>query len=265
MGSLFNYVANEAIAVLSKPLVGAVTSADIYQLGTDLANSGDELVIMSRVDGSITEITLGRSMTSGATTILFGSVTLESTIPAGSIVTYRSDKKWEKIYTSYQYLNCTGKSDAGTSENWKYGHGFGVQFYNWVQDSGATGTTVDSSTLTIPKNLQHIGFRVPYNCTLIGWKGSGKNSNGNRDFAGGLFVGTPQWGTDTDMTMTLRAYSSANNAGGSFTNRPSKFEDLTRSYAISAGDVIYPMIKGLTTTDDTLLINFTIVLKTTLP
>ena len=119
--------------------------------------------------------------------------------------------------------------------------------------------------LTIPKNIQHIGFRVPYDCTLIGWIGSGRNNNGDRDFAGGLFVGTPEWGTTNDMTMTLRAYSSGNNASGSFTNRAAKFEDLTRSYSISAGDVIYPMIKGLTATDDTLNLNFTIVLKTILP
>ena len=165
--------------------------------------------------------------------------------------------------TSYQYLNCTGKVNAGTSQNWKFGHLYGVQFYNWNQDSGDNGVTVDSSTVAIDRSFQHIGFRVPYDCELVGWSGSGKNSNGDRDFAGGLYVGTPQWGTTNDMTMTLRAYSSASFAPGTaYTNRAAKFEDLTRSYSISAGDVIYPMIKGLTATNDSLIINFTIVLKT---
>jgi hypothetical protein len=184
-------------------------------------------------------------------------------IPIDSAVMLPDEQTALLARTSYQYLNATGKASAGTSQNWKFGHLYGVQFYNWNQDTGATGVTVDSSTVAISRQYQHIGFRVPFDCELVGFSGSGKNSNGNRDFAGGLYVGTPQWGTTGDMTMTLRAYSSASYAPGtSFSARAAKFEDLTRSYSITAGDVIYPMIKGLTATNDTLLLNFTIVLKT---
>ena len=261
--SLLSYVSNEALAVITKPLSGTTTTAYIYAPGIKVASSGDTLVIMSRANGTQTEITLTRDISHDSTSIIFNSLDFGQTIPAGSIITYRSEKKWQKLYTSYQYLNATGKASAGTSQNWKFGHLYGVQFYNWNQDTGANGVTVDSSTVAISRQYQHIGFRVPFDCELVGFSGSGKNSNGDRDFAGGLYVGTPQWGTTGDMTMTLRAYSSASYAPGtSFSARAAKFEDLTRSYSISAGDVIYPMIKGLTATSDTLIINFTIVLKT---
>ena len=184
-------------------------------------------------------------------------------IPIDSTVMLPDNEEALLARTSYQYLNATGKANAGTNQNWKFGHLYGVQFYNWNQDSGDNGVTVDTSTVAIDRGYQHIGFRVPFDCELVGFTGSGKNSNGDRDFAGGLYVGTPQWGTLTDMTMTLRAYSSASYAPGTaYTARAAKFEDLTRSHSISAGDVIYPMIKGLTASNDTLIINFTIVLKT---
>ena len=184
-------------------------------------------------------------------------------IPVDSAVMLPDNEEALLARTSYQYLNATGKANAGTSQNWQFGHLYGVQYYNWNQDSGDNGVTVDTSTVAIDRGYQHIGFRVPFDCELVGFTGSGKNSNGDRDFAGGLYVGTPQWGTLTDMTMTLRAYSSASYAPGTaYTARAAKFEDLTRSYSISAGDVIYPMIKGLTATNDSLIINFTIVLKT---
>jgi len=182
-------------------------------------------------------------------------------IPVDSAVMLPDNEEALLARTSYQYMNCTGKINAGTSQNWSFGHLYGVQYYNWNQDGGTNGTTVDTSTITISRQYQHLGFRVPFDCELVGFTGSGKNSNGNRDYAGGLFVGTPDYGTANDINPVLRAYSSGYNEGCSFTSRAAAFEDLTRSHSISAGEVIFPAIKGLTATNDTLILNFTIVLK----
>jgi len=165
--------------------------------------------------------------------------------------------------TSYQYQTFTGSISAGTSQNWISGGQYGVTYHTWNRDSGDTGITVGSSTMTILKQYQHAGIRVPYDCTLIGFSGAGRNNNGNRQFAGGLFVGTPDWGATGSITPTLRAYAAANfSPGTAYTNRPVKVEDLTRSFEISAGDVIYPAIKSLSGTNDTIQLTFNLVLKT---
>lgn len=261
--SLLSYVSNEALAVINKPISGTTTTAYIYAPGINIANAGDTLVIMSRANGTQTEITLTRSIAHDSTSILFSSLDFGQTIPVGSIITYRSDKKWEKLYTSYQYQSFTGSISAGTSQNWISGGQYGVTFHTWNRDSGDTGVTVGSSTITIAKQYQHAGIRVPYDCTLIGFSGAGRNNNGNRQFAGGLFVGTPDWGATGSITPTLRAYAAADfSPGTAYTNRPVKVEDLTRSFEISAGDVIYPAIKSLDNTNDTIQLTFNLVLKT---
>jgi hypothetical protein len=188
---------------------------------------------------------------------------LITAIPVDSTIMLPDNETALLARTSYQYQNFTGSISAGTAQNWKFGGQYGVTYHTWNRDSGDTGITVGTSTMTVAKQYQHAGIRVPYDCTLIGFSGAGRNNNGNRQFAGGLFVGTPDWGATGSITPTLRAYATADySPGTSYTNRPVKVEDLSQSFEISAGDVIYPAIKSLSGTNDTIQLTFNLVLKT---
>ena len=208
----------------------------------------------------------GADLAIGATALRYNTTTTSiflQGIAVDSVLVLPDSETALLARTSYQYQNFTGSISAGTSQNWKHAGQYGVTYHTWNRDSGDTGVTVGSSTMTIAKQYQHSGIRVPYDCTLIGFSGAGRNNNGNRQFAGGLFVGTPDWGDTGSITPTLRSYAAASFApGSSYTNRPVKVEDLTRSYAISAGDVIYPAIKSLDNTNDTIQLTFNLVLKT---
>ena len=59
--------------------------------------------------------------------------------------------------------------------------------------------------------------------------------------------------------------AAANNESGAYTNRASKIEDLTRNFSLSAGDMIYPAIRGDGSTADTIQLSMTIVIKTAIP
>lgn len=162
----------------------------------------------------------------------------------------------------YQYITFLGNSTVQTNGDWEFPGANGISNHTWSIDGNSNGTTVGTTTITIAKTEQHAGVRIPHNCTLVGFFGMGRNSNGNRQFHGGLFVGTPDWGGTASITPTLRAYAAADNSpGGSYTARASKLEDLTRSHSLSAGEVIYPAIRGDGTTADTIQVSFTIVLK----
>jgi hypothetical protein len=187
-----------------------------------------------------------------------------SSLTDGDILTWdNTDNRWEnKKQYSYQYITFLGNSTVQANGDWEFPGVNGIDNHTWTIDGNSSGTTVDTSTITVNKGEQHAGIRIPHDCTLVGFKGMGRNSNGNRIFYGGLFVGVPNWGGNDAINPVLRALGTADNSpGGNYWGKPSKVEDMSRSHALSAGDVIYPAIRGDGANADTIQISFTIVLK----
>ena len=139
----------------------------------------------------------------------------------------------------YQYISFLGNSTVQANGDWEFPGGNGIS--------------------------NHAGIRVPYAGKLVGMFGAARNANGNRQPAAALFVGVPDWGTTNSINATLRSYAAANNESGSFQNRASKIEDLTRDFDLSAGDMIYPAIRGDGSTADAIQISMTVVIKTLIP
>ena len=175
---------------------------------------------------------------------------------------------------AYQYISFTGNVTANTSGNsyWEYPTANGISNHTWTQIvKNTTGGVNNRDTTTVGDevgidrlNQGSAGVRIPYAGTIVGFTGSGRNSSGDRIYYAGLFVGTPDWGTNNDINAELVAVAAADNNSGSYLSRPSKLEDLSRSYSISAGDVIYPAFKGSGTNADIIQANITIVIKTPL-
>ena len=165
----------------------------------------------------------------------------------------------------YQYISFLGNSTVQANGDWEFPGGNGISNHTWTIDANESATTVGSTTISVTQSYQHAGIRVPYAGKLVGVFGAGRNANGDRQFAAGLFVGVPDWGTTNAINATLRSYAAANNESGAYTNRASKIEDLTRNFSLSAGDMIYPAIRGDGSTADTIQISMTIVIKTAIP
>jgi len=173
---------------------------------------------------------------------------------------------------TYQYISFVGNITANTSGNgyWEYPSPNGISNHTWTQIvKNTTGGVNNRDTTTVGDevgidrlNQGSAGIRIPYAGTIVGFTGSGRNASGDRVYYAGLFVGTPDWGTTNDIDAELVAVAAADNNGGSYQSRPSKLEDLSRSYSISAGDVIYPAIKGSGTNADIMQVSWTIVIKT---
>ena len=165
----------------------------------------------------------------------------------------------------YQYISFLGNSTVQANGDWEFPGGNGISNHTWTIDSNQSATTVGSTTISVARQYQHAGVRVPYAGKLVGIYGAGRNSAADRTFSAGLFVGVPDWGTSNAINATLRALATANNESGTFDNTAAKVEDLTRDFDLSAGDMIYPAIRGSGTNADTIQISMTVVIKTLIP
>jgi len=231
-----------------------------YLSGQSGTNTGDEPDASTSVKGIVELATTGEADT--------GTDTSRAVTPAGL-------KSHVDARFAYQYISFVGNITANTSGNgyWEYPSPNGISNHTWNQIvKNTTGGVNNRDTTTVGDevgidrlNQGSAGIRIPYAGTIVGFTGSGRNASGDRAYYAGLFVGTPDWGTTNDINAELVAVAQADNTpGGTYTSRASKLEDLSRSYSIAAGDVIYPAIKGSGTNADIIQANMTIVIKTSL-
>jgi len=230
-----------------------------YLSGQSGTNTGDEPDADATTKGIVELATTAEADTGTDTTRAITAAGLKSHVDARF---------------AYQYISFTGNVTANTSGNsyWEYPTANGISNHTWTQIvKNTTGGVNNRDTTTVGDevgidrlNQGSAGVRIPYAGTIVGFTGSGRNSSGDRIYYAGLFVGTPDWGTNNDINAELVAVAAADNNSGSYLSRPSKLEDLSRSYSISAGDVIYPAFKGSGTNADIIQANITIVIKTPL-
>ena len=68
----------------------------------------------------------------------------------------------------------------------------GISNHTWNTNLGSGGTTVGSSTVTIPTGAIGAGIRIPYAGVLVGFTGI-TNRASNHQSAVGLVLGVPTW------------------------------------------------------------------------
>lgn len=167
------------------------------------------------------------------------------------------------VTEDYQYISFL--SNMTTASNWGTVSNNGISNHSWNQSLGTSGTTVDSSTGTVPAATIVGGIVVPYDCTLVGFKCVAMGGS-NHQYELGLMVGVPTFNSNSTFTTTLRAYKAAvsGSPDNNYSGRAIAVEDLTRSYSITAGHMIYPCVKSASGSG-TNKVSWTIVLKTLIP
>lgn len=172
---------------------------------------------------------------------------------------------------SYQYIMFYGQDTIKT--NWITFGNSGLSNHIWGTDLTTNGVTVGVSTIACTNVLQAAAFKVPYECKLVGFTGTGYRFGSSSSFCGGVFVldapdyggadvagGNP--GVDT-KNATLRAFANAVDGGDGFNQKLNKLEDLSQDHTVPAGAAIFPAFKDTAGTDSgNFRGNMTIVLKT---
>lgn len=234
---------NKAVAT-DAPMIGVVTAAT----GTAAKAVLGDIDLTSEVTG---ELPVANFATKDEDDMSSDSAT--------HVPTQQSTKAYVDGKEQYMYLHVTGKVQSAT--------GWGVfstsntmDSSNWNKDTNVTGLTIGTSYSPGRQNAAG-GVVIPYDCTLVGFYGTGRNNNNNTVFNAGLFVGTPNWGSTGTSSFTLQAVATADKTGGGGNNYKGacKLIDLSRSYSLSAGDSIIPAVYDGAADD--IYCSLTIVLK----
>ena len=164
---------------------------------------------------------------------------------------------------SYQYIHFIGNQDITT--NWATPAINGSNAHNWNTDTGESGTTVGTTTITLARSRQTTGFTIPFTGELVGFTGMIRNNVNNAQGALGLFHAPfSDFGGRTGTTaFTLQAYALGVTTGGAGTSFQGncKAIDTSRSHSLSQGDMIIPAaIQG----SDKIFYNLTLIIKTPL-
>lgn len=266
--SLQGYLNNKVLATVSESSDGGATTVlQIFPLTQTMALSGDVVKLIHKGTGREYNLTLSADLDNSVARCNFSSVTFDTNIPQGSLIIESKDKGFDRTHSSLQYITFSSQSSA--SEDWKIFATSGVSNHSWNYQTSDSGTTVDTSEITnIPQAQQGVGIVVPYDCILIGFRATTFRMSDNQS-AVGLFCGTPDYNAATNSQtkdFTLRAYAAADisaGPGSNYSQRVVKAEDLTRSHSLSAGDIILPAFKSMTSNSANLRVSYTIVLKTT--
>ena len=96
-----------------------ISTLEIEAATTDIASTGQKLMIINRVNGEEYPITLTAPIETGDKDIYFTAITTESLIILGSIIILPQDEKWNKINTNFnsRHASFTFPIDSRTVTN----------------------------------------------------------------------------------------------------------------------------------------------------
>ena len=217
-------------------------------------------------------ITANTAKTTAHTLIDSDSMTGAS---ATNVASAESVKAYVDGKYSYSYIMWHGRS-SDSSTHWHFPDATTDGEFNWEDDDEAiaawdgsnsgldndgTNTTAGTSTASIPRDIGVMGVVLPYDCTLVGFTGIGRDLSGNDPFKAGLWS-SPDFstygGNTSNVDWTLRAVATANKDGNSY-NGICKLEDLTANYELSAGTILLPSLSESDSSRS--YVTMTIVLK----
>ena len=255
---LFRFVASNAdIDEITIYRISGSDSTTVDNLlagnGIDLSSSTGNITVSAETSSATNPGVVELATTAEADT---GTDTARAVTPAG--LKSHVDGRYQ-----YQYISFL--SNMATASNWKGMSANGISNHSWNQTLATSGTTVDSSTGTVPVACIGAGIIIPHASTLVGFSATGMGGS-NHQYELGLMVGVPTFNDAATFSATLRAYAAAVVSGpdNNYSGRPLAIQDLSRSYSITAGHSIYPCVKSASGSG-TNKVSWTIVLKTLIP
>ncbi len=218
----------------------------------------------------------------GDLTVSGGDITLSGTgriqgVDTVSASTDAANKSYVDGKYMYSYIQIHGRTQNDNTV-WNFPDASADGEFNWHEatshdawdgaDSGVTNdgdnTTAGTTVISLAREIGVMGIVLPYDCTLVGFTGIGRDLTGNNPFKAGLWTSqefSTYGGNANDTNYTLRAVATASysGGGGSSYNGICKLEDLTANHTLPAGQILLPSLSESTSSRS--YVSMTIVLK----
>ena len=192
-----------------------------------------------------------------------------NTVKAGQGLT-RIDSNVYAYFTHYEYGqdasvsgSFVGAGNAGNNHQYN-SEALGTFNHDSTSDA-AGGIEIGVSQVTMSSaQYIHPCYTVPFDCELVGFTGTLHRFGGNHMMSAGLFVAATQFDSNAATKMTLRAFATASRSpsgDNSYNQKNNHWEDLSQTYALSAGDKVWAGVHCGTETGDSLRAQLTIVFR----
>ena len=191
-----------------------------------------------------------------------------NTMKAGQGLT-RVDSNTYAYFTHYIYGQDSSVSGAfsghgNSGDNHQWSNTLGSFNHDSTSDA-AGGIEIGVSQITMSNAADiHPCYTVPFDCELVGFTGTLHRFGGNHMCSAGIFVAATKFDSNASTKMTLRSFATASKTSdgdNNYNQRNNHWEDMSQTFALSAGDKIWPAVHCGDQVGDAIRAQMTIVFR----
>jgi hypothetical protein len=237
-------------------------------LNIDNSNTSNGITIGTATSGvpiqlghSTSKVRINDDLTVTGNTVMNGTLSATTSLKVGN---GDGTISANTVQGSYQFITFVGNTGALSNDYWTGPSTNGISNHSWTEQwDNHTGTTTGSTTLTLGRTEQMAYIRVPAGARLVGVEGVIRSNTNDRAYAG-LFTFLPDYEGPDDSTATLRILAQTPSSSNNVTNDPQSFKlyaGEANQHIFADGECIVPAVRRGSTSNQSLVASFTIILK----
>ena len=165
---------------------------------------------------------------------------------------------------SYQFISFVGNTGALSNDYWTGPSTNGISNHSWTDQWDDTdGTSTGSTAISLGRTEQMAYIRVPAGARLVGLEGVIRSNVNDRAYAG-LFTFLPDYEGPNAADATLRIMARTPSSSNNVTNDPQSIKEYAAfadQHVFADGECIVPAVRRDSTSSQSLVASFTIILK----
>jgi hypothetical protein len=237
-------------------------------LNIDNSNTTNGITIGTATSGvpiqlghSTSKVRINDDLTVTGNTVMNGTLSATTSLKVGN---GDGTISANTVQGSYQFITFVGNTGALSNDYWTGPSTNGISNHSWTdQWDNHDGTSTGSTTLTLGRTEQMAYIRVPAGARLVGVEGVIRSNTNDRAYAG-LFTFLPDYEGPNSADATLRILAQTPSSSNNVTNDPQSFKlyaGEANQHIFADGECIVPALRRDSSSNQTLIGSFTIILK----
>ena len=237
-------------------------------LNIDNSNTSNGITIGTATSGvpiqlghSTSKVRINDDLTVTGNTVMNGTLSATTSLKVGN---GDGTISANTVQGSYQFITFVGNTGGISNDYWIGPSTNGISNHSWTDQWDDTdGTSTGSTTISLGRTEQMSYIRVPAGARLIGLEGVVRSSTNDQAYAG-LFTFLPDYEGPNAADATLRILAQTPSATPNVTNDPQSiklYAGEAHQHIFADGECIVPALRRDSSSTQTLIASFTIILK----